>query len=578
MEDTYSFDIKAEQYLAVPYMLARRELEAVLSDPQFQCSERNKKFLRFVSEELFAGRAAALKAYSIAVDVFGRPTSFDASTDPIVRIEATRLRSALSRYYELYGSSREVGIELPKGRYVPMFSLRHPETEELGLPASSFQTNNEGATANEHGETISGSALTIVKKLSLAATALISVGLFVGYILLSSLDAAVISEKPTVAVDLQLNGANDQEAIAMRDLLMSALSNFSTLRLSAPDAYTASTTENASVASPRSRYRLVLKYSVDAIQKSVWWQVIDQQTGEVLQSDDELSRIEGVASAGADELLVARLATRIASMNGVINTAETRRDLEHPTLGYGCVLRANLALNTSTPQALSQARSCLERTLQERPYDADSHAMLAATLLSIDPPEASIGLTASALEHADRAVTLAPESSRGFASKMMAELRAGHAETAIEAGRRAIALNPYNSRVAARLARILYSTGKRTEGVRLASKALEIDGLPLADAEWTLAFDAYSQGQLGEALLHLKRETRKTCYLADLLLTATLGRLGQKGDASAIIADIRKSRPDFERNFHADMSGRHIDPQMTRELAQGLHLAGLRLQ
>lgn len=124
MEANHEGDIDSGRYLAVSYTQAHEELEAILSDPQFQCSERNRKFLRFVSEELFAGRESALKAYSIAVDVFGRPPSFDASTDPIVRIEATRLRAALARYYELYGSDREISIELPKGRYVPVFS-RH---------------------------------------------------------------------------------------------------------------------------------------------------------------------------------------------------------------------------------------------------------------------------------------------------------------------------------------------------------------------------------------------------------------------------------------------------------------------
>src|SRR6187399_360654 len=74
------------------------ELERLLADPEFHSTERNKRFLRFVVEEFMEGRGNALKAYSIAVDAFGRPPTFDPGTDPIVRIEATRLRASLSQY------------------------------------------------------------------------------------------------------------------------------------------------------------------------------------------------------------------------------------------------------------------------------------------------------------------------------------------------------------------------------------------------------------------------------------------------------------------------------------------------
>ena len=76
---------------------ARSELERVLSDPVFHCSERNKKFLRYISEECLSGRQERLKGYTIATDVFGRPDNFNPSSDGIVRIEATRLRAALIR-------------------------------------------------------------------------------------------------------------------------------------------------------------------------------------------------------------------------------------------------------------------------------------------------------------------------------------------------------------------------------------------------------------------------------------------------------------------------------------------------
>ncbi|CAN7673728.1 hypothetical protein [Mesorhizobium sp. LjRoot246] len=570
-------DLKPSEYLAVTHERAREELEALLSDPLFQCSERNKKFLRFISEELFAGRESALKAYSIAVDVFGRPSSFDASTDPIVRIEATRLRSALSRYYELYGLDREVSIELPKGRYVPMFSRHVREPDEWTDHPGGKQPLSEAYTVLRSTPMHAiGRGTRTLKRAGLAGMALLGVALFAGINLLDGLNSMPVSERPSLSVDL--DGSGDSEAVALRDSLMIALSSFSSLRLSTPDVYTSSTAEDSPATPTQNRYRLVVKYGSDKVEKSVWWQVIDQQTGEALQSGDERVRRDTESWTDQTQLLVSRLAAQIASADGVINTVEASRDLQNPTLGNGCVLRANLALNMQTAQTLQQARQCLERTLQQRPYDADAHAMLVPILLSIDPLDAPTDLTAAAHEHADRAVALAPRSSRSFAAKMIAEFRTGHVEAAISAGRRAMSLNPYDTKVAAKLARILYSTGERSEGLRLANQAVEFDGSPQADAELTLAFDAYRQKQFGEVLLRLRREVNKECYLSDLLLAATLWRLGREDEALAMISHIRQTRPDFERNFRSDMSSRHLDPQLSADLAQGLQLVGLRIQ
>lgn len=120
---------------------AQAELDSVLADTDFHCTDRNRKFLRFVAEETFHGRQDTIKAYSIAVDVFGRPASFDPSTDPIVRIEATRLRGALLRYYERV-RGHPVHIELPRGRYVPLFSrapMREPSTERAERSSRYFR-------------------------------------------------------------------------------------------------------------------------------------------------------------------------------------------------------------------------------------------------------------------------------------------------------------------------------------------------------------------------------------------------------------------------------------------------------
>ena len=78
--------------------------------------------LAYVVKEMLAGRAAEIKAFTIAVDVFGRDPSFDPATDSIVRVQAGRLREALASHYAHEGAASPLRIELPKGTYVPAFT------------------------------------------------------------------------------------------------------------------------------------------------------------------------------------------------------------------------------------------------------------------------------------------------------------------------------------------------------------------------------------------------------------------------------------------------------------------------
>ncbi len=102
----------------------RAQLRRILASDEFASSERMQEFLRRSVGEVLAGRADGLKEYSIGVEVFRRPESFDPAIDPIVRVEARRLRSKLERYYASEGRGDPLIIELPKGGYCAAFRKR----------------------------------------------------------------------------------------------------------------------------------------------------------------------------------------------------------------------------------------------------------------------------------------------------------------------------------------------------------------------------------------------------------------------------------------------------------------------
>jgi adenylate cyclase len=105
----------------------RRELQRMLASKDFDSSSRNRRFLTFVVEETLAGRSDRIKAYNIALTAFDRGSDFDPLTDPIVRIEASRLRRSIEHYYLTGGRADRVRIAMPKGSYVVTFAYANPD-------------------------------------------------------------------------------------------------------------------------------------------------------------------------------------------------------------------------------------------------------------------------------------------------------------------------------------------------------------------------------------------------------------------------------------------------------------------
>ena len=103
--------------------LVRRQLEKILDNPIFSQAGRLRRFLEYVVDRTLRGEAHELKEYTIGLAVFDRPEQFDPRLDPIVRVEAGRLRQKLNRYNESEIQEHAIRIQLPKGAYVPVIEL-----------------------------------------------------------------------------------------------------------------------------------------------------------------------------------------------------------------------------------------------------------------------------------------------------------------------------------------------------------------------------------------------------------------------------------------------------------------------
>ena len=111
----------------------RQHLQAILASPGFVNADRLRRFLQFTVEAHINGEAAQIKEYVLGREVFDRDDNYDPRLDPIVRVEARRLRQRLAEYYAGPGRADKLRIEFPKGTYAPTISTPQPKRIPIRL-------------------------------------------------------------------------------------------------------------------------------------------------------------------------------------------------------------------------------------------------------------------------------------------------------------------------------------------------------------------------------------------------------------------------------------------------------------
>ena len=112
------------------------ELEVVLRSPGFERSERLQRFLRYICDLTLKGESARINEYLIGSEVFRKGPAYNPNEDSIVRRQAHTLRQKLQEYYSIEGVDHAVRIELPVGRYVPLFRRLNQHVPPIDIPAA----------------------------------------------------------------------------------------------------------------------------------------------------------------------------------------------------------------------------------------------------------------------------------------------------------------------------------------------------------------------------------------------------------------------------------------------------------
>ena len=559
----------------VPVEDCRAQLSRILASSDFSATARERRFLEYVVDETLAGHADRIKAYSIAIEVFGRDASFDAQNDPIVRVGAGRLRRSLERYFLTGGRSDPILIDIPKGGYAPVFSFRSAadETRPATLMASLEPSEAVPRTPPWRNPLWWSAAV--------ACAALLIVLTVRAFQPASMLLDASTPEVPRILVARfdSLSGNEESTAIAsgLTQEVIGQLSKFREIVVVEGAGATRAT------GSPPPRY--ALSGSVALSEKTFHLRVrlVNQADGAVLwaNSYDGNKSVATLVEAQAD--IAENVSTSLAQSYGIIFRADAQlemRDAPDDWAAYSCTL-AYYAYRATLDQAtLPAVRDCLEGAVQRFPDYATAWGLLAQVYIDQMRFKFPFDVVSSgpaierALTTARRAVELDPQNLRGLQAEMFALFFSKEPIAARSVGERALALNPNDTELMGEYGYRLALTGSWDEGCPLVAKARERNPGPLAYYETALALCAYFGGDHQRSVMWIKRTTVPRNSLYHVIAAAIFAEAGMVADADRERAWLEQNEPNLLGNLRQEVSVRLSRAEDAEMFLNSLRKAG----
>jgi TolB-like protein/Tfp pilus assembly protein PilF len=339
----------------------RRQLSKILKSKTFRQVDRLQRFLKFIVEEAISGRGDLLKEYPIGVDVFGKESSFDPRMDPIVRVQARRLRIRLANYYRDEGSGDEIIIELPKGGYTPVFKWTESPVAKRPPGAALVSRNTvmvlpfeDHSAAGDQGYFCLGLSHEILNTLS-------------------NVDSIIlVSRNPTDRVDA------DHTPMAAMVVTGSVRKSGDVLRIT--------------------------MHVTDAIRgRLTWSQSIDRNIADIFTVQEEVARL--IVGAVREELIAGT------------DSRGSKRQIEN-VAAHSMYLQGRYHLSQRTEHGLRRAVSCFTSAIAEDSQLAVAYAGLAdaENLLAHYGVLAPADVWTKAASHAAQAVMMDGESAEAHAS------------------------------------------------------------------------------------------------------------------------------------------------------------------
>jgi hypothetical protein len=552
----------------------RAQIDRMTASDDFSRSPQLGAFLRFVVEEVLQGKSDRIKAYAIGVDVLHRNAKFDPQLDPIVRVEATRLRRTIDRYYSGFGADDPIRIDLPRGSYIPTFSRRSAITPQ---PLSWLER------------------LWLIRWPIAAVTAVIAVAIVIAVAhRFASTPNAVATVPPPALAPLppgnglpvmfmpafEVTGTPKPGSISARSLqetLSSAFTHFDLVNILLEP-------RDRSAAEPRADYRFTgsVEYFDDGAARLLF-RAIDVGDGSIVWSRAFDHEPAGGDRAATEKDIVRALAGPLLQPFGVIYSRQRTKVLSGAVTDprYRCLVVVIESFNSSDAAQQLRGRDCLEQLTSQDPNFALGFSYLAA----LDLREYQYGVAARpgdappldrGLKAARRGVELNPESARAYEMLFVVLFARREIAAAFDAGRKSLELNEYDTRAHGAYGARLIATGDIDSGLAMLRKAGD-DGTVLPPfEEFFLFVGEYLRGNMTSAIFYADQITNDSFQLGLLAHALAAASQGDADAAKRAIARLVALNPTWRDDTRGMLARFFEAPFIIDRLAGDLAAAGLR--
>jgi adenylate cyclase len=521
----------------------RRQLLHVLGSGDFDASERNRQFLRYAVEETLEGRAQRIKAYAIATSVFGRSKDFDPQMDPIVRIEAGRLRRSLERYYLKAGHEDPIRISIPRGSYAAAF--------DTSVGAEPYRATSPTSESGPRRLEVRGPSILVTP--------------------------------------FEEDGNHSEFPNFTRGLtrhIVVALTRFAHLRVFGPQTVVGHGSPDAGAGpdlTPDVDFILTGAALVEAGNVSIEALLVDARDGRNLWSGAYRRDLETAEMTAVRDELADTVARSLAQTYGVIFScmAGAVRDSSAKSLSsYDLVVKCFEYERSLATELFEPARAGLERVIaSDDQYPAAfaglSRLYTGAHRYGHDVSAATDDPLGRARELASWAVRLAPASSDAHRALGLALWFSGDLGGALDALETSSALNPNDTESMAErgFRYALLADWKRAEPLLRESFARN----PAQPSTYRMGLVLlhYAREEYNQAPAEARKIEAPNVVNLHVVTAAAAARAGLRAEADSEVRSILKIAPDYGERAVADLRSRNLDLDLIRQIVEGLREAGL---
>jgi TolB-like protein/tetratricopeptide (TPR) repeat protein len=509
-----------------------QQLQRICDSPEFDGTTAQRAFLHYVIKKTIEGKSDEIKGYSVATEVFGRHRDFDQNRDPIVSIQANRLRRALERYYLIAGQQDPIRIDIPKGSYVPVF------TPQTGTEKSATPTDKRTA-------------------------------------------ARVKKSWPTILIlpfkNLTGNPGRDFIGNGLSTELAVELSRFGEIKVLFP-----SEEQIAHVTTGDVRFFLDGSIYEDSTGLKITAHLIENKTGKQIWADTHRSNFDPEKFFTFQEKVVQAIVSKITGESGIIPKVISIESGNKPPTElstYEAILRFYDYDQTLTPESFIRAMAALRHAAVVEPGCSQVWSLLArlyANIHSLDYPGFEDPLE-KAIEYAEKGVRINPNNQRNVTILALVRFFSNELSSALNEVDRAFELNPNSLLFLDCLAYIMILAGEWKRGAALARKVIKLNPYYRPVLHYALWVDWLRQEKYDRAFLETMGLRRPAVFWYPLSKAATLGLLGRYEEGEKFVEKLLVLRPDFPNKGRV-LIERYIKFQgIIERVIEGLNKVGLRV-